>query len=101
MEENREVESRRFEFKVSGGLEQPAIWFYLKNREVAVYPFELLGFLWDSSRENFFSRGIMASFHIYSDEVWGDFKDKHIGIYSIIFDKEQFIDTAKKSLKEL
>ena len=43
----------------------------------------------------------MASFHIYSDEVCGDFKDKHIGIYRIIFDKEQFIDTAKKSLKEL
>ncbi|MCF0220032.1 MAG: hypothetical protein HUK14_09645 [Muribaculaceae bacterium] len=101
MEENKEVEIRRFKFKVSDGREKPAIWFSLKGREVAVYPFELFGFLWDCARENYFARGVMAEFQIFSHEIWGYFKDKEIGVYHIIFDRQQFIDSAMESLLDM
>lgn len=98
METRNSMEDRAFEFKVIGADDKPAIWFYLKNREVQVFPFELYWFLWDCDEEKSFAKGVKARFQILRDEVCGYFQDDAIGSYIIDFNRRLFIESAKSSL---
>ncbi|MBR5653863.1 MAG: hypothetical protein IKX22_07250 [Prevotella sp.] len=91
----------RFELKVANGIDKPAIWFRLHEREVLVNPFVLYNLLWDCSRKDYFSRGITANFQIFKDEVCGYFHDNAIGFYNIEFERSSFVESALKALDNL
>ncbi len=91
----------RFELKIANGVEQPAIWFRLHDREVKANPFALYNLFWDCYNEDHFSNGITAHFQIFKDEVYGSFQDDAMGYYNIEYERNIFIDSAIKALDGL
>lgn len=96
-----EKSTHRFEFKTAGGLDQPAIWFLLQEKEVFIFPLELYGILWECRMKHRISRDIAGSFLILRDEVFGTYYDDSCGTYQIEHDRNAFIDSAFKALKDL
>ena len=90
-----------FEYKVANGVDKPAIWFHLNNKEVIVHPYGLYNILSDCYGERDFSHGIKAHFQIFKDEVCGYFHDDSVGYYHIDFQRESFIESIQQSLKAL
>lgn len=96
-----EESTNRFEFKTAGGLDQPAIWFLLREKDVFIFPLELYGILWECRMKHRISSGITGSFQIFCNEVFGTYYDDSCGTYQIEYDRNAFIDSAVKALKDL
>lgn len=90
-----------FEFKVANGMDNPAIWFFFKEKEEMVFPLALYNTLWDCHKERDFGRNIKASFQIFKDEVSGSFHEASCGDYHIDFERDSFLESAQLSLKQL
>ena len=90
-----------FQFKVANGIDKPAIWFELHDREVKIIPFELYNILFDCDRERWICHDVKAHFQIFSEEVCGYFFDASFGSYQMTFQRETFIESAIQSLKDL
>lgn len=93
--------TNRFEFKVANGVDKPAIWFHLNNKDVIVYPYNLYSILCDCSIERCFCFGVKARFQIFKNEVCGSFHDENFGYYHIDFQRESFLISAQDSIKAL
>lgn len=93
--------TNKFEFKIAGDSEQPAIWFKLQEREVFIYPLRLYGLLWQCNEKTYFAPGITAELQIFSDEVYGIYYDDSCGTCKIEHDKQAFIDSAIMALNDL
>ena len=96
-----EKSTYRFEFKTAGGLNQPAIWFQIQEKEVFIFPLALYDILWICDKEHRLSKEITVSFQIFPNEVVGYYYDDSRGTYQIEHDRNAFIDSAFKALKDL
>ncbi len=90
-----------FQFKVANGIDKPAIWFMLHDREVMIFPYELYNILFDCSRERWICREVKAHFQFFSDEVCGYYNDTSYGSYHRTYQRSVFIESAIQSLKDL
>lgn len=90
-----------FEFKIAAGQDLPAIWFMPKKKEVCIFPLELYAILWECNKEHRISHGIKARFQIFSQEVFGYYFDDSCGTYQIEYNRDAFINSAIKALKDL
>ena len=97
---NHTLEERTFEFKRAGNTDKPAIWFFLRDQNVMVFPFELLWFLWDCYGKRSFCKGVTAHFQFFKDEVCGYFYDCQKGDYYIQYNRDLFLESAKASLRD-
>lgn len=95
------MEKQMFQFKIVNGIDKPAIWFMLHDRDVKIFPFELYNILFDCYRERWICREVKAHFQIFSEEVCGHFFDASNGSYQITYQRESFIESAIQSLKDL
>lgn len=91
----------KFQFKIANGIDKPAIWFMLHDRDVKVFPFELYNILFDCYRERWICCEVKAHFQIFSEEVFGYFFDASYGSYQITYQRDSFIESAIQSLKDL
>lgn len=96
-----ERSTNKFEFKIAAGQDLPAIWFMPKKKEVCIFPLELYAILWECDKELCISHGIKARFQIFSQEVFGYYFDDSCGAYQIEYDRDAFINSAIKALKDL
>lgn len=96
-----ERSTNKFEFIIAAGQDLPAIWFMLKKKEVCIFPLELYAILWECDKELCISHGIKARFQIFSQEVFGYYFDDSCGAYQIEYDRDAFINSAIKALKDL
>ncbi len=94
-------DANRFEFKVANGVDKPAIWFHLNNKDVIVHPYNLYSILCDCSTERWFCSRVKARFQIFKNEVCGSFQDEDLGYYHIDFQRESFLISAQDSIKAL
>lgn len=90
-----------FEFKVGNGEDKPAIWFKLHGREEKIHPFELFRILWDSLDELNICNMVKAKIHILTDSVYCSYNDGTCGYYSEEYPRNQYINSAIDSLKNL
>ncbi len=91
----------RFQYKIANGIDKPAIWFRIHEREVLIFPLNLYNALWGDYSQFLFSKEIKASFRIFKDSVYGSFHDDIFGYYYINFAKDCFIDSAIQTLHDL
>ena len=91
----------KFEFKITTGQDLPAIWFMPKEKEVCIFPLELYAILWECDKELRISHGIKARFKIFREEVFGIYFDDSCGAYQIEHNRDAFINSAMKALKDL
>lgn len=91
----------KFEFKIAAGQDLPAIWFMPKKKEVCVFPLELYAILWKCDKKHRISQEITASFQIFREEVCGYYFDDSCGAYQIEYNRDVFINSAIKALKDL
>lgn len=90
-----------FTLKNANDSNKPAIWFKLHGRNVIVYPLELYKTFWCCDEKHYIANGIIANFLILSDIVFGSFYDNLYGYYRIDFLRDDFIESAKKCLREI
>lgn len=95
------MENCRFEFRCAEGSEKPAIWFFLKDRYVQVYPYELFHSIWDGYKRRAFCSNVYLQVDIYENVVRADFYDYNTGYYQIEYDRNTFIDSAITSLQDM
>lgn len=99
---NTDIKSNeRFEFKVYGEYEKPAIWFRLREKEVIIFPLPLLESLWDCNKRRCLCHGIEARFLIFKNKVFGYYYDETCGSYSIEYERDVYIDSALRALTVL
>ena len=96
-----EKSTNKFEFKTAGGLDQPAIWFRIQEKEVFIFPLALYDVLWNCYKEHRLSAEITVRFQIFHDEVFGTYYDDSCGTYQIEHDRNAFISSASEALKDL
>lgn len=96
-----ERSTNKFEFKIAAGQDLPAIWFNLRDKEVLIYPTKLYEILWDCYRKRRISPSITAQFQIFSDDALGIYFDNSCGAYKIEYNRETFVNSAFKALKDL
>ena len=90
-----------FKYKRTAPIEKPAIWFRLHDRVVMVYPFALYHLLWNCDREESFCQGVKARFQIFKEVVCGHYQDDELGYYNEEYQRNNFLESAIQTLKEI
>lgn len=77
------------------------IYINLKGEERMVFPYELFNVLWNCNEKRNLSKDTEAKFQIFQKEVWGYYFDSKNGYYSECYNRDIFVNSAIKSLKDL